>query len=302
MFMKEREMAEESVHSVNALTIDIEDYWSIFSRDWLHIEAESSEAVVKNTEWFLQTFAEHNVKATFFILGEVAEKFPLLIKKIADQGHEIGSHGFSHKQIFKLNEQQFRKEIADSKKMLEDITSTTVIGYRAPAFSVMLSTEWSLEVLAEEGFKYDSSVYPISGKRYGWPGFSKDICKVDLPSGNSIIEVPMSTISFGIKELGVGGGYFRHFPYIYTKLAIKHLQKQRPVVVYMHPYEIDTEDVAFETEHLSDSDKNKVCAFHKMQLRNRKGMRQKLFHLLSDFDFAPIAQIIDSSDLKPQGL
>lgn len=288
---------------LNALTIDVEDYWSIFSRDWLHIDLQPSDAVVRNTEWFLDTLSQHNVKATFFILGEVAEKFPSLIKKIADRGHEIGSHGFFHKQLFKLNENQFRKEVADSKKMLEDITSTIVLGYRAPAFSIMPQTKWALEILVQEGFKYDSSISPISGKRYGWPGFSRDICKIDLPSGSSIIEVPMSTVTvFGKTFPAAGGGYIRHFPYIVTKHAIKHIQKQRPVIVYMHPYEIDTEDVAFETKHLSDSDKNKVLTFHKIQLRNRKTMRQKLRNLLSNFDFALIAQIIDSSDLKTQSL
>ncbi|MHC4738612.1 MAG: DUF3473 domain-containing protein [Planctomycetota bacterium] len=286
---------------VNALTIDVEDYWSIFSRDWLHQDAEPTEAVARNTEWFLDTLSMHNVKATFFILGEVAQKFPALIKKIAQQGHEIASHGFHHKQIFKLTEEQFRNDIADSKKLLEDITSAPVLGHRAAAFSIMPETKWALEVLAEEGFKYDSSVYPISGKRYGWPGFSKEICKIDLPSGHSITEVPMSTVTvFGKTFPAAGGGYIRHFPYIITKLAIKHIQKQRPVIVYMHPYEINTEDVAFETEHLSDSDKNKVSTFHKMQLRNRKSMPQKLLNLLSDFEFTSIAQIIDSIELKTQ--
>lgn len=279
---------------INALTIDIEDYGAILQRDWLHIpDAEPTDAVVKNTEWFLDTLSRHNIKATFFILGEVAEKFPSLVKKIAGQGHEIGSHGFSHKQIFKLNEQQFRKEVADSKKMLEDITSTAILGYRAPAFSVMPSTEWALEVLAQEGFKYDSSVYPISGKRYGWPGFSKDICKVDLPSGNSIIEVPMSTVTvFGKTFPVAGGGYLRHFPYIVTKLAIKHIQKKRPVVLYMHPYEIDTEVKKLNFKKLNLKDRCKAYKFHFTQLRNRNTIKQKVFKLLEDFEFVSIESIL----------
>ena len=280
----------------NALTIDVEDYWSIFHRDWLHDNAQPSDAVVKNTEWFLDTLSKHNVKATFFILGEVAEKFPSLIKKIAEQGHEIGSHGFSHKQLFKLNQQQFRKEIADSKKMLEDITSTTVLGYRAPAFSVMPSTEWGLEVLIQEGVKYDSSVYPISGKRYGWPGFSKDICKIDFPSGNSIIEVPMSTVTvFGKTFPAAGGGYIRHFPYIITKQAIKHIQRNRPVIVYMHPYEIDIESRNFQTNHLSWPDKFSALKFHILQRHNRNSIKRKFLTLLSQFKFGTIRQIIENT-------
>jgi polysaccharide deacetylase family protein (PEP-CTERM system associated) len=281
---------------LNALTIDVEDYWSILSRDWLHIEAEPSEAVVKNTEWFLQTLAEHNTKATFFILGEVAKKFPSLIKKIAQNGHEIGVHGFIHKQIFKLSKDEFRREVTDCKKLLEDITSNRVVGHRAPAFSIMPDTKWALEVLAQEGFKYDSSVFPISSKRYGWPGFSKDICKLELPDGNSIIEVPMSTVTILGKTLPVaGGGYIRHFPYLVTKLAIKHIQKTRLVIVYMHPYEIDTDSKVFETNYLSDEDQNRAIQFHKMQLRNRKTVANKLIRLLTEFRFTSLSAVIDTS-------
>jgi polysaccharide deacetylase family protein (PEP-CTERM system associated) len=281
---------------LNALTIDTEDYWSIFSRDWLSIEAEPSNAVVRNTEWFLETLARHNVKATFFILGEVAKKFPPLIKKIAKDGHEVGVHGFSHKQIFKLTEEEFRREIADCKKLLEDITSSCVLGHRAPAFSIMPQTKWALEILAQEGFKYDSSIYPVSGKRYGWPGFSKDICRIDLPSGRSIIEVPMSTVTVLGKTLPIaGGGYIRHFPYAITKLAIKHIQKKRPAIVYMHPYEIDTETGTFATEHLSPKERNKAINLHKMQLRNRHTVVKKLFKLLSDFEFTTIGEVIEKT-------
>jgi len=282
----------------HGLSIDVEDYWSIFGRDWLGISAEPSDAVVRNTEWFLHALAEHNTTATFFILGEVARKFPSLVKQIANAGHEIGVHGFSHRQIFKLSKDEFRGEVADCKKLLEDITSNRIVGHRAPAFSIIPQTQWALEVLVQEGFKYDSSVFPISGKRYGWPGFSKDICKIDLPSGRSIIEVPMSTITILGKTLPIaGGGYIRHFPYIVTKLAIKHIQKTRPVVVYMHPYEIDTESKIFETKYLSSKEQTKVVRLHKMQLRNRSTVTKKLTSLLKTFQFTTIAKII--SELFP---
>lgn len=279
---------------LNALTIDIEDYWSIFSRDWLHTEAEPSDAVVRNTEWFLKTLANYNVKATFFILGEVAKKFPSLIKKIAAEGHEIGSHGFSHRQIFRSTEEEFQREIADCKKLLEDITSGPILGYRAPAFSIMPQTKWALEILAQEGFKYDSSVYPISGRRYGWPGFSRDICKIDLPSGRSIIEVPLSTVTIFGKTLPIaGGGYIRHFPYAVTRWAIKHIQKTRPVIIYMHPYEIDTQAQHLQTGHLSDTDNRKARRFHRMQLRNRNTVGRKVVKLLDEFEFAAVKEVIN---------
>lgn len=285
---------------INALTIDVEDYWAILQRDWLNIpDAKPTDAVLKNTRWYLRTFNDYNVKATFFILGEVAQSFPELIKEIAEQGHEIGSHGLSHKQVFKLNEKDFRQEVAESKKLLEDITGKVILGYRAPAFSIMPKTKWALEILAEEGYRYDSSVYPISGKRYGWPGFSKNICKVVLPSGNSIIEVPISTVTVMGKTFpAAGGGYIRHFPYVITKWAINQIQKTRPTVVYMHPYEIDAEDISFDIKHLSHEEKKRALGFHKMQLRNRKNVSQKILNLLSDFRFASISQIIDNNKLE----
>jgi len=277
----------------NILTIDVEDYWSVFSRDWLRINAEPTDAVLRNTKWFLEMLAKYNTKATFFILGEVAKSFPSLVKKIAENGHEIGSHGCSHKQIFELTKEQFRQEITDSKKLLEDIISGHVYGYRAPAFSIMPKTKWALEVLVQEGFKYDSSVFPIMGSRYGWPGFSRDICKLKLPSGLSIIEVPMSTISFLGKTLPTaGGGYIRHFPYWVTRWAIRTLQKNRPVVVYLHPYEIDSEQFFFETTHLSYHEKKGAIKHQKMQFRNRNTMQKKIIKLLSEFEFTSMQQII----------
>ena len=284
---------------MNSFTIDVEDYWSIFSRDWLGINMEPSQAVLKNTEWFLEIFEQFDVKATFFILGEVAAKFPALIRKIARAGHEIGSHGISHRQLFKLTQRQFRTEISDSKKLLENIISSAVVGFRAPAFSIMPQTQWALEVLAEEGYTYDSSIYPISGRRYGWPKFSQDICRINLPCGSSIIEVPMSTITVLGKTLPVaGGGYIRHFPYIITKWAIKRIQKKRPVIIYMHPYEIDIEPLLFETKYLPCKFRKSAMRWHKIQMRNRKTVNGKFMKLLSEFEFVPIAELIENQAVE----
>lgn len=278
---------------INALTVDVEDYWSIFERDWLNIsDAEPTDAVVRNTHWFLQTFNDHNVKATFFILGEVAQSFPQLIKEIANQGHEIAAHGFYHRQIFKLSRNEFKKEVEDAKKLLEDLSGHQVIGHRAPAFSINRETQWALEVLAELGYKYDSSISPLAGKRYGWPGFKKEIHSMLLSNGLNIIEVPMSTISLGIKEFGIGGGYLRHFPYLYTKLAMKHIQKKRPVIIYMHPYEIDTDIVPLKLDNLTGLGKIKAFKFHKLQMRNRQTVKGKVDKLFSDFKFSTIKDIL----------
>ncbi|MCX5633504.1 MAG: DUF3473 domain-containing protein [Phycisphaerae bacterium] len=278
---------------LNALTIDVEDYWSILYRDWLHVkDAIPSEAVVRNTRWFLQVLAEYNTKATFFILGEVAQCFPELIKEISRAGHEIAVHGFYHRQIFKLSRDEFKKETGDAKKLLEDLSGQEAIGHRAPAFSINKDTQWALEILAEEGFVYDSSISPMQGRRYGWPGFKKEIHRMPLTNGQSIIEVPMSTVSLGIKELGIGGGYMRHLPYFYTKWAIGHIQKKRPAIIYLHPYEIDTDIVLLKLDNFTGQGKIKAFKFHKSQMRNRQTVKGKVDKLLLDFKFSTIKSIL----------
>ena len=287
-------MNNKAKNYINGLSIDVEDYWAILGRDWLNIsEIKPTEAVVRNTEWFLETFKYFNVKATFFILGEVAQSFPQLIKTIANEGHEIGVHGFYHRQIFKLSRNEFKKEVTEAKKLLEDLSSKQVIGHRAPAFSINKDTQWGLEVLAECGFYYDSSISPMQGRLYGWPGFKKEIHKLDLRNGHSIIEVPMSTISLGIKELGIGGGYLRHFPYSYTKCAINYIQKKRPVILYIHPYEINIEQLEMPFDNISIKEKNKTMKFHNMQFRNRNTVKSKVHSLLKDFKFTRIVDLIN---------
>lgn len=278
---------------INVLTIDIEDYWAILQRDWLNIpDAQPSEAVLRNTHWFLETFNNFKVKTTFFILGEVAQAFPNLIKEIAAAEHEIAVHGFYHHQIFKLSRDEFKKEVGDAKKLLEDLSGQQVTGHRAPAFSINKDTQWALETLAELGFIYDSSISPMQGRRYGWPGFKKEIHRIHLADGQSIMEVPMSTISLGIKELGVGGGYMRHLPYFYTKWAINHIQKKRPAIVYMHPYEIDEDEKEFTLDELTSQEKSYILKHHKFQFRNRNTVKKKVDRLLTDFNFTSIKSIL----------
>jgi polysaccharide deacetylase family protein (PEP-CTERM system associated) len=280
---------------INALSIDVEDYWSIFSRDWLHKDMEPTESVVKNTEWFLQELSNSNVQATFFVLGEVAKTFPDLVKRITEQGHEIGVHGYYHKQIFKLTREEFFDEISRCKVLLEDLTGKSVVGHRAPAFSLNAETDWAFEVLAEVGFKYDSSVSPLITKRYGWPGFGKDICTINLPSKTRIIEVPISTVSFLGREFNIGGGFLRCFPYTFTKRAFSLIQKKRPGIIYIHPYEIDTWQIQFETTHLLGKQRRNALRFHRLQLLNRGTMKKKVTKILRDFEFATIRDVVEQS-------
>lgn len=278
---------------IHAMTIDVEDYWSIFSRDWLKKpSAEPTDAVVKNTQWFLEIFAGHETNATFFILGEVARKFPALIKEIHKGGHEIGVHGFSHKQVFKLSPKEFKQEVGDCKKMLEDLISGQVYGHRAPAFSIMPDTKWALDVLCEAGFQYDSSIFPISGRRYGWPGFPKETCVVKTKHGE-IIEAPLTALTVFGKSLPVaGGGYLRHFPYFLNRMAIRKIQHNRPVIVYMHPYEIEMTNSLLDMTRLDRKEKKRLARMHEVQLRNRHTMRNKIIQLLRDFKFSTLNNII----------
>ena len=279
---------------LNALTIDVEDYYSVFARDWLGVDSRPTEAVVRNTSEILAILADRGVSATFFVLGEVAETFPKLMRDIAADGHEVGVHGYYHKQFFKLAPEQARKEVGDAKKLLEDIIGQAVEGHRAPAFSIRPDTKWALEILAELGFRYDSSIHPKAGKRYGWRGFREDIHQIDLPSGAKLIEAPISVVHVLGKVLrACGGGYIRHFPYWYTRWAMRRIQRLRPAIVYMHPYEIDTSAAHAEfVSALENADKS-AKRFHGQQLRNRRTMKKKLVKLLKNFEFAPLGRVIN---------
>ncbi len=283
---------------INALTIDVEDYWNTVQQDWLDIpDAKPTEAVLKNTRWLLQILKEYNVKATFFILGEVAQSFPELIKEIAATGHEIAVHGFYHHKIFNLSRDEFRNEAGDAKKLLENLSGQEVFGYRAPAFSIIPETKWALEVLAELGYKYDSSISPIIGKNYGWSGFKKEIHTMQLPNSQSIIEAPISTTSICGQDFAVGGGYIRHFPYIFTKWAIRKVQKGQPAIIYIHPHEIDRTGVPkLPVESLRPENRRQNIKHHYLQLRNRHTMKKKIKKLLSDFQFTTLKDVISENN------
>ena len=280
---------------IHALTVDVEDYYNILGRDWLGMEAAPTEAVVRNTSRILELFHQFEVKATFFVLGEVAETYPKLVRDIAADGHELGVHGYYHRQFFKLAPNQVHQEVGNAKKIIEDTIGMEVDGHRAPAFSIREDSQWALEMLVELGFRYDSSIHPVGGRRYGWEGFSEDIHEMMLPSGAKIIEVPMSVVRvFGKMFPACGGGYTRHFPYAYTRWAMRRIQRKRPANVYLHPYEIDTDPCSDEYARALAKADRKTRRVHAIQLRNRKTVLPKLTRLLREFRFAPIREVIAS--------
>ena len=277
----------------NALTIDVEDYPTLMARFWFGREQPPTEAVVRNTQSVLDLLEAHHTRATFFVLGEVAAAFPDLIRLIESAGHELGVHGYYHHPVFTQTPDQFRKEVADAKSVLEDRCGHAVRGHRAPAFSIIPQTRWALDILAELGFEYDSSIFPIKGRRYGWPGFPLDIHEMTLDGGRRIIEVPMSTVALLSRRWPVcGGGYLRHFPGWVTRWAMRRVIRERPAIVYVHPHEMDPTPVALDASAATLMSPRKLRMLHHMQMRRRATVGPKLDRLLKEFDFAPLSEII----------
>lgn len=225
----------------NALSVDIEDWFQVgafentISRDdWDSLE----HRVEGNTDAVLALFGESGVKATFFTLGWVAKRYPALMRRIADAGHEIASHGLDHKRVFTMSADEFRADIDTAKKLLEDASGTRVAGYRAPSFSIDKRTPWAHAILAEQGYSYSSSVAPISHDHYGWPDAPRGAFKP--VAGADLIELPITIAQFLGKEITAGGGFFRLLPGEVTGKAVRTAnQSERPAIFYFHPWEID---------------------------------------------------------------
>jgi polysaccharide deacetylase family protein (PEP-CTERM system associated) len=230
---------------LNALTIDVEDYYQVSAfesvikfDDWPRFESR----VEQNTHRFLDILAVHQTKATFFILAWIAERQPQLVREIVARGHELGSHGYAHRRIYTQTPAQFQRETRMSKRILEDLTGQRILGYRAASYSITSVSLWALDVLQDEGFMYDSSIFPIRHDLYGIPDYQR-FCHVHTtPRGQNLVEFPISTLRVGRTNFPIGGGgYFRLFPYFVTRWGIKHLNhtEAQPAVVYLHPWEID---------------------------------------------------------------
>lgn len=279
---------------LSALTVDVEDGLSILMNDLFNITMKPTKRVVDNVHRLLDLFDMTNTKGTFFILGEIAEHYPALVKDIVSRGHETGVHGYYHNQIFKLTYEKAIDDIGRAKKLIEDIGGAEVLGFRAPAFSVDEKNIWIFEVLTKLGFKYDSSVVPVKMKRYGWPGFNENISMLELNNGERIIEVPMSVSKMlGKKMPACGGGYLRYFPYSFTKFAFDEILKERPAILYIHPYEIDT---AKYPEYFYKA-KASLPVIQKARLSlyrlNKSTVFNKLNKLLADYKFVPVNNIIN---------
>lgn len=232
----------------NALTVDVEDYFHVSAFESV-IPPESWEAresrVEANTRRVLDLLEEYGVIGTFFVLGWVAERHPGLVRAIAAAGHEIACHGFAHRRIRFQTPETFRRDVATAKALLEDITGRRVLGYRAPSYSITPATVWALDILIEEGFGYDSSIFPIVHDLYGFPGALPHPHRITRPCGE-ILEFPPTTLRLGFagRSLALpiaGGGYLRLFPGWFTRWGMGRVVRRegRPCAVYFHPWELD---------------------------------------------------------------
>jgi len=278
-----------------AFTIDVEDGVSIAMRDAFGKQVKQTDRVVHVTEQTLQLLDKYETYATFFVLGKVAEDFPQLIKQIAKQGHELGIHGYDHLKFHEINRKQARDQLKRAKDLVENISGMKVHGHRAPAFSINESTKWAFEILTELGFTYDSSIMPCKATHYGWEGFSKDICNLRLTDGSSLYEVPMSTLQICSFQTPVlGGSYLRLLPYWITQKACKKIAAQRSPILYIHPYELDTE--RYPQYYFDELKENNFLMNIKMRSNwlRRGSLEAKLENLLSTFSFTTMKDILHS--------
>lgn len=270
-------------------TVDVEEYFQVSALephvrrvewDRLPSRVESSVARV------LDLLARYEARATFFVLGWVGARHPEMVKRIARAGHEIASHGWDHARVTELGPPEFRDSVRRTKCLLEDLTGALVLGYRAPSFSIVTGREWALDILIEEGHRYDSSLFPVRRKGYGYSGGRADYHWLERPVGR-IAEVPPSTLRWCGTRLPAGGGaYFRLLPYGLVRAAFKQCERLGvPGTFYIHPWELDPEQPRFDVSWL-------------VRVRHYGGLRrtvERLERLLSEFRFTAVRDTVTAS-------
>lgn len=280
-------VAASDTRVLNAMTVDVEDYFQVSAfeahvrrTEWPTFEGR----VVANTERLLRIFDEHRIRATFFVLGWVAERYPSLVLAIAARGHELASHGYAHGLVYDGTADDFRRDLRQASAAIEAAAGVRVVGYRAPSFSITERSMWALDVLVEEGYLYDSSIYPIRHDRYGVPDWPREIQQLTRGSG-SLWELPGTTVRMAGVNMPIGGGgYFRLLPYAWTQRGIRRLNERegQPAVFYLHPWEVDPGQPRL--------DVGAVARFR--HYRNLDKTETRLRHLLSDFRFGTVSDVL----------
>lgn len=275
---------------VGALTVDVEDYYQVSAfEDEIPRESwgDFESRVVRNTHRILELFSRHNVKGTFFILGWVAKHHPALVEEISDAGHEVGSHSYWHHLVYRQQPDEFRCDLRRSRDVLQEITNRPVTVYRAPSFSITRRSMWALEILVEEGFQVDSSIFPIHHDRYGVPGAKPYIHVLDTPAG-PIHEFPPTVARVARLNLPVsGGGYFRLYPLAATRYALSRASNKNghPFMFYIHPWEVDPGQPRLQAGSRLSRFRHRV---------NLSTTEEKLGKLLRSFRFSTIADLIEA--------
>jgi polysaccharide deacetylase family protein (PEP-CTERM system associated) len=277
----------------NALSVDVEDWFQVGAfetvidrKDWDSLECR----VERNTDAVMALFDETGVKATFFTLGWVAERYPVLIRRIVGAGHEIASHGYGHDRVFTFTPDQFAADLLRSRKLIEDAAGVGVSGYRAPSFSIDQRTPWAHEILAEQGYTYSSSVAPVKHDHYGWAEAPRFAFRP--VAGSDFLEIPVTTAQLGPKRLAAGGGgFFRLLPYAFSRWAIRqvNIDEQRPAVIYFHPWEIDPDQPRVANAPI----KSKLRHYTKLDV-----MADKLRRLPRDFRWDRLDNIVASEKAR----
>jgi polysaccharide deacetylase family protein (PEP-CTERM system associated) len=271
----------------NALSVDVEDWFQVGAfetvidrKDWDSLECR----VERNTDAVMALFDEASVKATFFTLGWVAERYPALIRRIVDAGHEIASHGYGHDRVYTFTPDQFAADILRARKLIEDASGQSVTGYRAPSFSIDQRTPWAHEILAEQGYTYSSSVAPVKHDHYGWAEAPRFAFRP--VAGSDFLEIPVTTAELGAKRLAAGGGgFFRILPYAFSRWAIRQVNQRdlRPAIIYFHPWEIDPDQPRVANAPI----KSKLRHYTKLDV-----MADKLRRLPKDFQWERLDSIV----------
>jgi polysaccharide deacetylase family protein (PEP-CTERM system associated) len=279
----------------NAFTVDVEDYFqvegfagAIDRNSWERFRTR----VGASTSTLLELLAKRGVHATFFVLGWVARKHPEIVRQISAAGHEIASHGMSHRLIYTQTPAEFQRETHDAKALLEDLAQRPVEGYRAATYSITRRSLWALDILCEEGFRYDSSIFPMRHDRYGIPDAQPRPHVLTTPGGGRLVEFPISVLRYhGAKVPVAGGGYFRLFPYGFTRWALRRLnEQQQEFVFYVHPWEVDPEQPRV----------NGAGALSRFRhYLNLGRCAERLGRLLEDFEFDTMRAVLERRNLLP---
>lgn len=283
---------QDPTELTNLLTIDVEEYFHPNAMDGVVDPARWDtlpQRAEGTTHRLLDLLSEHGARATFFVLGWVAERSPDLVREIAARGHEVACHGYAHRLAYEMTPAQFRADVLRSKQLLEDCLGKPVPGFRAASFSLIESNLWALDVLIELGFAYDSSIFPVRHDLYGIPGFARFPVRLRRECGE-IVEVPPSTVRWGGTNWpAAGGGYFRLLPYWLTRRAIRRIHRVdgEAALVYLHPWELDTEQ-----PRLPASRRTRL-----RQYTNLHRVEGRIHQLLQEFRFAPIGETIRFASL-----